>query len=148
MQGEFEHDEVHSDGADGQVGLIASSTALILLTALALLCQCTPDELIQKANGSLITCRTPLDMPMARRHWIDTEITVQGSLPEVRRSLFPRPSCEADLHFFLQVKKGVKFGEGDGTVPLLSLGAMCVRGWKDPNSKWNPGGVKVITKGR
>lgn len=45
----------------------------------------------------------------------------------------------------IQVKKGVKFGEGDGTVPLLSLGAMCVRGWKDP--KWNPAGIKVITKG-
>ncbi|KAI5452560.1 phospholipid:diacylglycerol acyltransferase [Naganishia albida] len=103
MQGEFEHDEVHSEGLGGQ---------------------CTPDELIEKANGSLITCRTPLDMPSARRHWIDTEITVQGSVPEV--------------------KKGVKFGEGDGTVPLLSLGAMCVRGWKDP--KWNPAGIKVVTK--
>ncbi|KAJ9116112.1 hypothetical protein QFC20_000789 [Naganishia adeliensis] len=102
-EGEFEHDEVHSEGSDAQ---------------------CTPDELIQKTNGSLITCRTPLDMPSARRHWIDTEITVQGSIPEV--------------------KKGVKFGEGDGTVPLLSLGAMCVRGWKDP--KWNPAGIKVITK--
>ncbi|KAJ9118262.1 hypothetical protein QFC22_004173 [Naganishia vaughanmartiniae] len=65
------------------------------------------------------------DMPSARRHWIDTEITIEGSLPAVR--------------------KGVKFGEGDGTVPLLSLGAMCVRGWKD--QKWNPAGIKVITKG-
>lgn len=44
-----------------------------------------------------------------------------------------------------QVRRGVKFGEGDGTVPLLSLGAMCVRGWKD--QKWNPAGIKVITKG-
>ncbi|KAJ9099878.1 hypothetical protein QFC21_003883 [Naganishia friedmannii] len=103
MQGEFEHDEVHSEGSNPQ---------------------CTPDELQQQANGSLITCRTPLDMPSARRHWIDTEITIEGSLPAVRR--------------------GVKFGEGDGTVPLLSLGAMCVRGWKD--QKWNPAGIKVITK--
>jgi phospholipid:diacylglycerol acyltransferase len=34
-------------------------------------------------------------------------------------------------------------GEGDGTVSLLSLGAMCVEGWKRP--RWNPGGIKVTT---
>ena len=34
-------------------------------------------------------------------------------------------------------------GEGDGTVSLLSLGAMCVEGWK--RKRWNPGGIKVIT---
>lgn len=43
-----------------------------------------------------------------------------------------------------QVRSGVKFGEGDGTVPLLSLGAMCVEGWKRP--EWNPAGIKVITR--
>lgn len=44
-----------------------------------------------------------------------------------------------------QVRSGVKFGEGDGTVPLLSLGAMCARGWKE--ERYNPGGVKIITQG-
>ena len=34
-------------------------------------------------------------------------------------------------------------GEGDGTVSLLSLGAMCVEGWK--RKRWNPGGIKIIT---
>ena len=34
-------------------------------------------------------------------------------------------------------------GEGDGTVSLLSLGAMCVEGWK--RKRWNPGGIKVTT---
>lgn len=34
-------------------------------------------------------------------------------------------------------------GEGDGTVSLLSLGAMCVEGWKKP--RWNPAGIKVTT---
>lgn len=62
-------------------------------------------------------------MPMARKNWIDTEVTIDGSIPEVRR--------------------GVKFGEGDGTVPLLSLGAMCVKGWKD--DRWNPARMPVIT---
>ena len=53
-------------------------------------------------------------------------------------------SAYADINL-LQVKRGVKFGEGDGTVPLLSLGAMSVRGWTEP--RWNPAGIKVITKG-
>ena len=34
-------------------------------------------------------------------------------------------------------------GEGDGTVSLLSLGAMCVEGWK--HKRWNPAGLKVVT---
>lgn len=42
-----------------------------------------------------------------------------------------------------QVVNGVKMGEGDGTVSLLSLGAMCVEGWKRP--RWNPAGIKVTT---
>jgi phospholipid:diacylglycerol acyltransferase len=42
-----------------------------------------------------------------------------------------------------QVRNGVKFGEGDGTVSLLSLGAMCVEGWK--RKRWNPAGIKITT---
>lgn len=38
---------------------------------------------------------------------------------------------------------GVKMGDGDGTVNLLSLGAMCAEGWKRP--RWNPAGIKVKT---
>lgn len=34
-------------------------------------------------------------------------------------------------------------GEGDGTVSLLSLGAMCVEGWKRP--RWNPAGINITT---
>ena len=44
---------------------------------------------------------------------------------------------------FDQVRNGVKFGEGDGTVSLLSLGAMCVEGWK--RKRWNPAGIKIVT---
>ena len=42
-----------------------------------------------------------------------------------------------------RVMNGVKMGEGDGTVSLLSLGAMCVEGWK--RERWNPAGIKVTT---
>lgn len=43
----------------------------------------------------------------------------------------------------VQVRNGVKIGEGDGTVSLLSLGAMCAEGWK--RKRWNPGGIKIVT---
>lgn len=42
-----------------------------------------------------------------------------------------------------KVRNGIGIGEGDGTVSLLSLGAMCVEGWK--RSRWNPAGIKIST---
>ncbi|KAL1746161.1 Lecithin:cholesterol acyltransferase-domain-containing protein [Schizophyllum fasciatum] len=67
--------------------------------------------------------RTPLDMPMRMSSWIDAEYSNLESNPVIRN--------------------GVKMGEGDGTVSLLSLGAMCVEGWKRP--RWNPAGIEVTT---
>ncbi|EFJ42118.1 hypothetical protein VOLCADRAFT_97885 [Volvox carteri f. nagariensis] len=40
---------------------------------------------------------------------------------------------------------GVQMSDGDGTVPLLSLGLMCRRGWR-PGGSLNPGGMRVITR--
>ncbi|PKI82533.1 hypothetical protein MVES_003485 [Malassezia vespertilionis] len=41
------------------------------------------------------------------------------------------------------VNSGCRMGEGDGTVALLSLGAMCVEGWK--RKRYNPAGIEIIT---
>lgn len=41
------------------------------------------------------------------------------------------------------IRNGVLMGEGDGTVSLLSLGAMCVDGWK--RSRYNPSRIPVVT---
>lgn len=41
---------------------------------------------------------------------------------------------------------GIWLSNGDGTVPLLSLGYMCRRGWHTPRR--NPGGVKIVTRER
>ncbi|KAK5131567.1 hypothetical protein LTR08_000822 [Meristemomyces frigidus] len=41
------------------------------------------------------------------------------------------------------VDRGVVMGEGDGTVPILSTGYMCNKGWKI--KRFNPAGVKVTT---
>ena len=42
-----------------------------------------------------------------------------------------------------EVDHGVVLGEGDGTVPLLSSGYMCAKGWK--MKRFNPAGVQVKT---
>ncbi|SPO20898.1 probable LRO1 - a lecithin cholesterol acyltransferase-like gene, mediates diacylglycerol esterification [Ustilago trichophora] len=68
--------------------------------------------------------RTPaLNFPTARMSWIDNAIQKEDALPKVR--------------------SGCKMGEGDGTVSLLSLGAMCAEGWK--HSHWNPANISVVT---
>jgi phospholipid:diacylglycerol acyltransferase len=87
--------------------------------------QCDPSD-PDVSNSSCTTQRTPLDFPLARKHRIDAEVTVKGATPEVR--------------------SGVKFGDGDGTIPVISLGAMCVRGWNG-RTAWNPAGMKVVTQG-
>ncbi|KAJ6593573.1 phospholipid:diacylglycerol acyltransferase [Mycena capillaripes] len=69
------------------------------------------------------TTRTAFDTPLQRKSWIDAEFTDEGVLPRVRN--------------------GVKMGEGDGTVSLVSLGAMCVEGWA--RKRWNPAGIKITT---
>jgi len=42
------------------------------------------------------------------------------------------------------VTSGIKYGDGDSTVPLVSLGYMCRGGWLTPD--FNPSGVKVVTR--
>ncbi|KAG6879647.1 hypothetical protein C0992_000089 [Termitomyces sp. T32_za158] len=64
-----------------------------------------------------------LNISSAKQMWIDATFTNDTMIPKV--------------------KNGIKMGEGDGTVSLLSLGAMCAEGWKRP--RWNPGGIKVVT---
>jgi len=67
--------------------------------------------------------RPALDIPLSRTSFIDAAYTNETSWP--------------------QVKNGVRMGEGDGTVSLLSLGAMCVEGWK--RKRWNPAVINVTT---
>ncbi|GAA5859636.1 hypothetical protein JCM8547_006173 [Rhodosporidiobolus lusitaniae] len=70
------------------------------------------------------TPRAPLDLPLSRRVYIDGSVTLtEQSVPRVR--------------------SGVVFNDGDGTVSVLSLGAMCVEGWKQP--RFNPAGIEVVT---
>mmetsp|Transcript_40807 Transcript_40807/g.74699 ORF Transcript_40807/g.74699 Transcript_40807/m.74699 type:complete len:742 (-) Transcript_40807:37-2262(-) len=43
------------------------------------------------------------------------------------------------------VQSGVRFSDGDATVPLISLGYMCQK-WSQPRNKHNPSGIKVYTR--
>ncbi len=45
------------------------------------------------------------------------------------------------------VANGVRFSDGDGSVPLLSLGYMCQK-FAEPRSRHNPSGIKVYTRER
>ncbi|PWZ02701.1 putative LRO1-a lecithin cholesterol acyltransferase-like protein [Testicularia cyperi] len=82
------------------------------------------DEVGEHGMESANISRTPaLDFPTARLSWIDHGVQKEDALPKVRA--------------------GCKMGEGDGTVSLLSLGAMCAEGWKLPN--WNPANISVVT---
>ncbi|KAH7883169.1 Lecithin:cholesterol acyltransferase-domain-containing protein [Phlebopus sp. FC_14] len=83
-------------------------------------------EDIMCTDPSADTCTIhspPLHNSCSRMSWIDAEYTDETVTPKVRN--------------------GVKMGEGDGTVSLLSLGAMCAEGWK--RLRWNPGRINVTT---
>lgn len=47
-------------------------------------------------------------------------------------------------HATAHIGSGVKLTDGDGTVPLVSLGYMCIDGWR--SKRWNPSGLPVITR--
>lgn len=69
------------------------------------------------------TASTPLEFPTGRSSWIDTSVHDENAQPQVR--------------------SGVKFSDGDGTVSVHSLGAMCIEGWK--RKRYNPANIKVTT---
>lgn len=83
-----------------------------------------------------------LNVPSAKQTWIDATFTNDSMVPKVCLGTFVH-SSHVSARILGQVQNGIKMGEGDGTVSLLSLGAMCAEGWKRP--RWNPGGIKVVT---
>jgi phospholipid:diacylglycerol acyltransferase len=74
----------------------------------------TEPQCVDPADGAC-AARTPFDAPLLRKSWIDAEYTDE--------TLYPR------------IRTGVKLGEGDGTVSLVSLGTMSVKGWT--RKRWN-----------
>lgn len=50
------------------------------------------------------------------------------------------PECVRSL----EIDSGVLLSDGDGTVPLLSLGGLCKKHWQE--AKLNPSGIRVVTR--
>jgi phospholipid:diacylglycerol acyltransferase len=44
------------------------------------------------------------------------------------------------------VSYGIRFSDGDGSVPILSLGYICADAWTRKDSGLNPSGAKVVTR--
>ncbi|KAJ1798153.1 phospholipid:diacylglycerol acyltransferase [Coemansia sp. RSA 2399] len=72
----------------------------------------------------------------ADRHDLQQE-ALEGAPPALRIDKQPRAHLA-------NVDIGIVQGQGDGTVPLLSLGYMCASGWRKP--LYNPHGVRIVTR--
>lgn len=93
------------------------------------------------ADSPTNDCKNPkADLPLSMKSFIDAEYTDHSINPKVGSLATCLRPLMAIPH---QVRNGVKMGEGDGTVSLLSLGAMCVEGWK--RRRWNPAGINITT---
>jgi len=84
---------------------------------------------------------TPTGDPNTNNHKSDQE----GQRKVLRRSISQdiridtsATQPESNLYF------GVRESDGDGTVPLISLGYMCTHGWK--HERYNPSKIPVLTK--
>jgi phospholipid:diacylglycerol acyltransferase len=64
-------------------------------------------------------------------------------------------SANPDLPFIIdtsvedptnRIRHGVRMSDGDGSVPLISLGYVCVDAWPRKDSGMNPSGAKVVTR--
>ncbi|KAH8917628.1 Lecithin:cholesterol acyltransferase [Atractiella rhizophila] len=87
--------------------------------------QCLEDEYGPSYCLCYFLSRSCADLPLGHTSWIDTTINLDSNIPKVRNGVMIE-------------------GEGDGTVSLISLGAMCVEGWK--RKLYNPAGIKVVTR--
>ncbi|KAL9624986.1 MAG: hypothetical protein Q9160_000715 [Pyrenula sp. 1 TL-2023] len=87
-----------------------------------------------------IYCFYGIGKPTERGYWYNQHSHPSSPLStQLRASIDTTFSSSA-----LGVDHGVIFGEGDGTVNLLSTGYMCAHGWRNI-SRYNPAGVKVKT---
>lgn len=81
-----------------------------------------------------------------KRNTANVKQTAEDELKMCNNSHFDPPlvmdtsveDAEQDISY------GVKFTDGDGSVPLLSLGYLCVDGWK--RKELNPSGATVVTR--
>lgn len=78
-----------------------------------------------EAENCTVTHESQEDLPLTSQHAIENDFSTDSTTPSV--------------------SNGVKFGQGDGTVSLTSLGAMCAEGWRREDRRYNPGNSRIVT---
>ena len=63
------------------------------------------------------------------------------SSSSIQRLRVPHRQCAT----LLLQDKGVQNADGDGTVPIISTGLMCYKGWRN-NKKLNPAGIPIVSR--
>ncbi|KAI9330807.1 Lecithin:cholesterol acyltransferase-domain-containing protein [Pilaira anomala] len=79
-----------------------------------------------------------------REHLLDVT-GIETPIPEKHHSLY----IDANVNDPIQrIETGIRFSDGDGTVPLLSLGYMCAPsgGWQKHADLYNPGRSPIIPR--
>jgi phospholipid:diacylglycerol acyltransferase len=78
-----------------------------------------------------------------QRSFMEENVSVGGSIKVVDPPFILDTSVEDPDN---EIVHGIKYGDGDGSVPLMSLGYMCSGPWRDKTSGLNPSGSKVIVR--
>jgi len=71
--------------------------------------------------------------------------TVQSTIPRGEPPEAPFTIDTSVKDESRNIHSGVRFSDGDATVPLISLGYMCQK-WSQPKNKHNPSNIKVYTR--
>jgi phospholipid:diacylglycerol acyltransferase len=98
---------------------------------------------LPKAPNMKIYCFYGIGKPTERAYYYkETENPLHGNVNISIDTSVTTPGGR--LQELGSVDRGVVFGEGDGTVNLMSTGYMCAKGWRNIK-RYNPGGVKIKT---
>lgn len=73
----------------------------------------------------------------------NTNITPSGFSPLSDPSMIIDPSVDDATR---NVRRGIRYVDGDGSVPLLSLGYLCADLWRRPSSGLNPSNLPITTR--
>ncbi|DAZ95098.1 TPA: hypothetical protein N0F65_001700 [Lagenidium giganteum] len=95
---------------------------------------------LPKAANTKIFCLYGVGKPVERGYVYRTNPTAAEVKMDDNKPVVPY-LLNTDYHDLPWVKAGIRYTEGDGTVPLMSLGFMCARGWREP--RYNPSGMEV-----
>lgn len=94
-----------------------------------------------------------LDTERAYYYKVNNDGTLGMTDVENRSQHPPKPNPELPVVLDMTVddqqrktRTGIRFSDGDGSVPLISLGYICNDAWTRKDSGLNPSGTKVVTR--